>query len=332
MSPCLENKQSEILRFAQNDRMKGFFRSLFSPACAAPKGGATVSGISKSDISALLFGRGSGRRPTAGVDRAALEFMASSSISSRASFRVLGVRVDAVQIPDVISCIANWIEDRQAGNYIAVTGMHGVVEAQQNQEFKGALNRASLVVPDGMPLVWIGRTHGFNLPRRVYGPELLETFCQTTGNRFCHFFYGGAPGVADQLAEVLNRRFGARIAGTFSPPFRPLNPDEKRQLAELVEAARPDVLWVGLSTPKQEAWMAEYRDLLRVPVMIGVGAAFDFLTGRTTQAPRWMREHGLEWLFRLTSEPKRLWRRYLVAGPKFVWNVALEITHIRKYT
>ena len=258
--------------------------------------------------------------------------MTSSSVSTGASFKVLGVRVDAVQIPDVVARITDWIAARRTGNYIAVTGMHGVVEAQQNQEFKGVLNRAGLVVPDGMPLVWIGRSHGLNLPRRVYGPELLETFCQTTGSRYCHFFYGGAPGVADQLAGVLNRRFGIRIGGTYSPPFRPLDIEERRRLVELVKAVRPDVLWIGLSTPKQESWMAEYRDLLHVPVMIGVGAAFDFLTGRTSQAPRWMREHGLEWLFRLASEPQRLWRRYLVNGPKFLWNVALEMTHIRKYT
>jgi len=247
------------------------------------------------------------------------------------SFKVLGVRVDAVQIPEVISRIAGWIEKHEKGNYIAVTGMHGVVEAQQNRQFNTILNQASLVVADGMPLVWMGRRHGFKLQRRVYGPELLETFCRDTGNRFCHFFYGGAPGVAQRLGGILNQRFGIRVGGVYSPPFRPLNADEKRRLRELVGAAHPDVLWVGLSTPKQEAWMAEYRMFLDVPVMVGVGAAFDFLTGRTSQAPRWMREHGLEWFFRLATEPRRLWRRYLVGGSKFLWNVALEMTSIKKY-
>ncbi len=245
---------------------------------------------------------------------------------------VLGVRVDAVQIPEVVSRIIGWIEARGNGNYVAVTGMHGVVEAQQNQQFKAILNQASLVVADGMPLVLLGRRKGFKLRRRVYGPELLETFCQQTGDQYCHFFYGGAPGVAERLGEVLKHRFGIRVGGAYSPPFRPLNASERRRLVELVESARPDILWVGLSTPKQESWMAEYRDLLRVPVMIGVGAAFDFLTGRTDQAPRWMREHGLEWLFRLAAEPKRLWRRYLIGGSKFVWNVALEMAGIRKFT
>ena len=247
-------------------------------------------------------------------------------------FKVLGVRVDAVGIPDVISRIAGWVEERRAGNYIAVTGMHGVVEARQNRRFFTILNQASLVVADGMPLVWIGRCHGFNLQRRVYGPELLETFCRHTADRYRHFFYGGAPGVAENLGKILEQRFGIRFVGAYSPPFRPLNAAERRRLQELVRNAQPDILWVGLSTPKQETWMAEYRDLLGIPVLIGVGAAFDFLTGRTSQAPRWMREHGLEWLFRLATEPRRLWRRYLIGGSRFLWNVALEMTRIKKYT
>jgi len=260
-----------------------------------------------------------------------------SSIDNRQSsfansFSVLGVRVDAVQIPDVISRIAAWVEERRKGNYIAVTGMHGVVEAQQNQAFNAILKQASLVVADGMPLVWIGRWYGLNLQRRVYGPELLEAFCRTTGERYCHFFYGGAPGVAEQLGGVLQQRFGIRVGGVYSPPFRPLNAAEKLRLQDLVRDAQPDVVWVGLSTPKQETWMAEYRDLLGVPVMVGVGAAFDFLTGRTSQAPRWMREHGLEWFFRLVTEPRRLWRRYLLGGSTFIWHVALEMTGIKKYT
>ena len=248
------------------------------------------------------------------------------------SFRVLGVRVDAVQIPDVISRITSWIEERDTGKYIAVTGMHGVIEAHQNRRFFSILNLASLVVADGMPLVWIGRRYGFDLQRRVYGPELLEAFCRATGDRHSHFFYGGAPGVAERLGEILKQRFGIRVAGAYSPPFRPLNAEEKRHLQHLVQAAGPDIFWVGLSTPKQEIWMAEYRQLLAVPVMVGVGAAFDFLTGRTSQAPRWMREHGLECVFRLATEPRRLWRRYFIGGSRFVWHVALEMTRIKKYT
>lgn len=239
-------------------------------------------------------------------------------------FRVLGARVHAVQIPDVILRMERWIEERGAGHYIAVTGMHGVMEAQQNPSFKDVLNAADLVVPDGMPLVWLARRHGYPLARRVYGPDLMQAFCGKTGGRYRHFFYGGAPRVPDRLIQVLAQRFGIGIAGAYSPPFRPLREEEEEEIVALIHRAAPDILWVGLSTPKQELWMHEHRARVRVPVIVGVGAAFDFLTGRVKQAPFWMREHGLEWLFRLIQEPRRLWRRYLIYGSKFAWQVSLE--------
>ena len=258
--------------------------------------------------------------------------MTNSTQAVPNSFRVLGVRVDAVQIPDVISRMSLWIEERRAGNYIAVTGMHGVMEAQHSAPFKEVLDNASLVVADGMPLVWVGKALQFPMRRRVYGQELMETFCRETGDRLSHFFYGGAPGVADRLGQVLTERFGIRVAGAYSPPFRPLDPEEERTLLENLQALRPDVLWVGLSTPKQEKWMAQYRDRAGVPVLVGVGAAFDFFTGRSRQAPKWMRENGLEWFFRLSTEPQRLWRRYIIYGSQFAWNVALQLTGIKRYT
>lgn len=252
-------------------------------------------------------------------------------VSNDASFRVLGVRVHPLQIPDVVERIERWIQERDACRYIAFTGMHGVAESLKDERLKRALNDAGLVVPDGMPLVWLGRQHGYPLKRRVYGPELMETLCRVTGSRYRHFFYGGAPGVPERLAAVLQERYGIRVAGSFSPPFRPMTPEDERELEALIAAADPDLLWVGLSTPKQEQWMFEHRERLRVPVLLGVGAAFDFHTGRVQQAPVWMREHGLEWLFRLVSEPRRLWRRYLIHGSKFAWNVALELSKIRKF-
>ncbi|MBZ5515067.1 MAG: WecB/TagA/CpsF family glycosyltransferase, partial [Acidobacteriia bacterium] len=248
------------------------------------------------------------------------------------SFQVLGIRVNAVQIPQVIAQMEDWIRERQAPRYIAVTGMHGVVEAQHSASFKQVLNEADLVVADGMPLVWLGRWRGFRMPRRVYGPDLLEAFCATTGGRYRHFFYGGAPGVAALLGEKLNERHGIQIAGGYSPPFRPLTPEEVKDSAARIEAAAPDILWVGLSTPKQERWMAEFRAHLNVPVLVGVGAAFDFLSGRVNQAPRHLRDHGFEWLYRLVAEPRRLWRRYLVYGSEFVWKVMLELLGVRKLT
>ena len=247
------------------------------------------------------------------------------------AFKVLGVRVDAVQIPDVIAQVENWIAEREPGHYIAVTGMHGISESCRNVNFRSVLNQASLVVADGMPLVWLGRWHGYDMRRRVYGPELTETFCQETGGRYRHFFYGGAPGVADSLARAMQERYGICVAGTYCPPFRPLTEAEDREVVHIINSSRADVVWVGLSTPKQETWMYEHRDKLAAPVMFGVGAAFDLNTGRLQQAPRWMRENGLEWLFRLTMEPKRLWRRYLVAGPIFVWNIGLELCKLRQF-
>jgi N-acetylglucosaminyldiphosphoundecaprenol N-acetyl-beta-D-mannosaminyltransferase len=246
-------------------------------------------------------------------------------------FRVLGVPVNAIQIPGAIATMEEWIRDKAGTHFVAVTGMHGVVEAQHQQAFKNILNSADLVVPDGMPLVWIGRRYGYKMPRRVYGPELMETFFKATGDRYSHFFYGGAEGVADFLAAKMQSRYGIRVAGTYSPPFRSLTSEEEDQVAGMIQSAAPDVLWVGLSTPKQEQWMWAFHDRVDVSVMVGVGAAFDFHTGRVRQAPFWMREHGLEWLFRLVSEPRRLWRRYLIYGSQFVWNVNLEILKLRKF-
>ncbi|HWP83578.1 MAG TPA: WecB/TagA/CpsF family glycosyltransferase, partial [Terriglobia bacterium] len=235
--------------------------------------------------------------------------------------------MNALQIPDAIDEMERWIRERDGSHYIAVTGMHGVTEAQRDFGFRAVLNAADLVVPDGMPLVWLGRLRGYPLERRVYGPELMLAFCQQTAHKgYRHFFYGGAPGVADALARSLAKRFpGLVVAGTYSPPFRPLTAAEDAEVSEYIQRAKPDVLWVGLSTPKQERWMHEHRPRLRVPVMVGVGAAFDIHTGRLRQAPRWMRERGLEWLFRLLQEPRRLWRRYLVLGSQFVFLVALEL-------
>ncbi len=246
------------------------------------------------------------------------------------SFRVLDVCVHAVQIPDTVEILERWIQERGPARYVAVTGMHGVSEAQNDPAFKIALEQADLVVPDGMPLVWLGRLRGLGmLKRRVYGPELMETFCRQTGGKYRHFFYGGAPGVADQLARVEQQRYGIQIAGTYCPPFRPLTPEEELEIQSLIHQASPDVLWIGLSTPKQEMWMHRYRGKLDVPVMLGVGAAFDLNTGRLRQAPGWMRENGLEWLFRLWAEPRRLWRRYIVNGSGFLWRVLLELLGFR---
>ena len=241
-------------------------------------------------------------------------------------FHVLGVRIGALQISDAVVQMEEWIYDRGQCHSVAATSMHGIVEAQLDPAFKEILNSTDLVVPDGMPLVWLGRRRGHDLRRRVYGPELMLGFCEKTARRgYRHFFYGGEPGVPERLAESLQRRFPAmQVAGTYSPPFRPLSAREDQEIVAMISRAAPDVLWVGLGTPKQERWMHEHLSTLSVPVLVGVGAAFDILSGRRRQAPPWMREHGLEWFFRLLQEPRRLWRRYLVYGTQFIAYFALD--------
>lgn len=266
-----------------------------------------------------------------GVAQLASKGQARPSYQNSAAFRVLGVRVNAVQIPGVVEQMENWISERLRCHFIAVTGMHGVTEAQHDLLFKEILNTADLVVPDGMPLVWLGRLRGHSLRRRVYGPELMESFCQTTGPKYRHFFYGGAPGIPSLLAEVMRKKYGIHVVGEYSPPFRALTEQEDEEIIRQIHAAKPDVIWVGLSTPKQERWMYEHRLRLQVPIAVGVGAAFDLNSGRAKQAPQWMRENGLEWSFRLVQEPRRLWKRYLVYGSEFVWSVALELLSLRRF-
>ena len=252
-------------------------------------------------------------------------------VSDCPGYKVLGVRVHAVQIPDVVAEMEGWIANRSRCHFIAVTGMHGVTEAQHDPKFKKILNSADLVVPDGMPLVWLGRFHGRKLRRRVYGPELMESFFQATRSKYRHFFYGGLPGVSTRLGQLMREKYEIKVVGEYSPPFRALSPQEDDEVVARIHAAQPDIIWVGLSTPKQERWMYEHRTRLRVPVAVGVGAAFDLNSGSAKQAPRWMREHGLEWSFRLLQEPRRLWRRYLVYGSEFVWSVASELLSLRQF-
>ena len=252
--------------------------------------------------------------------------------SSSATFSVLGVNVSAVQIPDVVARMRQWIERRDAGRFIAATGMHGIMEAHHDSGFREILNSSDLVVPDGAPLVWLARLKGHGIRRRVYGPDLLLAFCENCRDLpVRHFFYGGEAGVAEKLAQQLADRFpGLTIAGTYSPPFRPLASREDEEIARTINEAAPDVVWVGIGTPKQERWMFEQRGRISAPVLVGVGAAFDFHSGRKKQAPRWMRENGLEWSYRLLQEPRRLWRRYILYGTEFVFWVTMDLLGFRR--
>jgi N-acetylglucosaminyldiphosphoundecaprenol N-acetyl-beta-D-mannosaminyltransferase len=196
------------------------------------------------------------------------------------------------------------------------------------------LNHSFLNTPDGMPTVWLGRLQGFKGMRRVYGPDLMLRVCELSASRgYSHFFYGGQAGVAQELRARLEQRFrGLRVVGVFEPPFRPLNAAEEQALIRQVAAARPDVLWVGLSTPKQERFMAQYWQKLDATLLFGVGAAFDFHAGKVQQAPRWMQQCGLEWLFRLGCEPRRLWKRYLKNNPLFLLRAASQLSGLKRYS
>ena len=217
--------------------------------------------------------------------------------------------------------------------YVCVTGVHGITEAQSDAAFRRILNNAFLNTCDGMPLVWEGRRAHGAWVGRVYGPDLmLRIMDATRDGKFTHYFYGGAPGVADQLKAAMERRFpGVQILGTHCPPFRLLDEGERAALIADVAEKKPDLFWVGLSTPKQERFMAEFLPVLDTTVMFGVGAAFDFHTGRMKEAPRWMMRCGLQWLHRLCSDPKRLWRRYGVIVPTYLFRIFLQRTGLKKY-
>lgn len=235
---------------------------------------------------------------------------------------VLGVGVSAINIGQALDTIDAWIARREQ-HYVCVTGVHGVMESQRDEHLRHIHNAAGLVTPDGMPLVWLSRLRGFRNVDRVYGPDLMLAACDRSIARgHSHFFYGGGDGVADRLAERLSARYpGLRVAGTYTPPFRALTSDEDQSVVQRLNDARPDIVWVGLSTPKQERWMFSHVGLLQAPVLIGVGAAFDFHAGLKRQAPHWIQKSGFEWMFRMLSEPRRLGPRYLANNPAFVWRI-----------
>lgn len=253
--------------------------------------------------------------------------------NSTARANVLGVGISAIDIPGALRIVSEWISFANA-HYVAVTGVHGVMEAQRDPAFKRILNRAGLVTPDGMPMVWMGRLQGFKQIKRVYGPDLMLALCEWSARKgYSNFFYGGGQGVADELANKLVQRFPHfKCAGTYTPPFRSLTRQEDREVVRLINKSAAQIVWVGLSTPKQERWMAEHRRKLEAPVLLGVGAAFDFHTGRIRQAPRWMQRIGMEWFFRLMMEPRRLWRRYCRNNPLFIMGIICQWLGLRRYS
>ena len=245
---------------------------------------------------------------------------------------VLGVRVSAVNMTSAVGCILEAIAAGRRG-YVCLRDVHGVVRCQNSEELQRAHNRAFLVTPDGMPLVWALKAAGHKAADRVYGPDLmLALFDAGRKAGLRHFLYGTTPEVLEKLAARLRTAYpGAEIVGSYAPPFRPLSEAETEAVAATINATRADVVWVGLSTPKQELWMAEMRPALDAGMLIGVGAAFDFHAGVKKQAPRVIQRSGFEWLFRLASEPRRLFARYAVVVPSFLGLLALQVSGLTRF-
>lgn len=232
---------------------------------------------------------------------------------------VLGVGVSCLTLESSVALVARWVGEGEH-HYVCVTGVHGVMESQRDEELKRIHNDSGMTTPDGMPMVWCAQLAGQRYVSRVYGPDLmLAVLGRACAEGWRSFFYGGGPGTAEQLARRLVSRFPDLIvAGTYTPPFRPLTPEEDSDVVQRINSSGAHLVWVGLSTPKQERWMSAQVHRLRANALFGVGAAFDILAGTLTQAPAWMQRSGLEWSYRLAREPRRLWRRYLRNNPAFV--------------
>ncbi len=253
--------------------------------------------------------------------------------TARRIVRVLGSRVDLVELDDAVTTIERWLHTRPARcRQVVVTGFHGLWEAHRDPELRRVFDAADLWIPDGIAPVLVARLRGIRGARRIPGVELMDAFlAKADFAGFRSFFYGDTEETLTRLAATLKERYpGHVVAGTLSPPFRPVTPEEDDDQVRAINRAKPDVLWVGLGTPKQDRWIYEHRDRLEVPVAIAVGAAFRFLTGQVSRAPAWIGRMGLEWAYRLAMEPRKCWRRCFVQGPRFLASVAVELMGIRR--
>jgi N-acetylglucosaminyldiphosphoundecaprenol N-acetyl-beta-D-mannosaminyltransferase len=256
--------------------------------------------------------------PSASTEPAAAP--AAPEVTHPPAANLLGTPVSLVDYERAMDWMDAMVAARERG-YVCVAPVHTVMAAREDPELRNAVRGSSLTVPDGQPLVWALNALGHHLDDRVYGPTLMARYCERsarTGVRM--FLYGGRDGAAlDRLEQNLLGRYpGLRIVGRHVPPFRPLTTAEERAVAEEIDRSGADVVWVGIGVPKQEKWMAAMRDRLAAPVLVGVGAAFDFHAGLVRQAPPWVQRAGMEWAFRLAMEPGRLWRRYARYNPRFV--------------
>ncbi len=243
-------------------------------------------------------------------------------------FYILGTGISAIDMNDACSVAVEAISNRQK-KYICVCPVSTVMECKRNEKVLKSVNSADLATPDGMAVVWIGRILGYKNIRRVYGPELMQNICDISVKKgYRNYFYGSSQDTLNKLQVGLSSKYpGLIINGSFSPPFRKLTEEEDSKIVEEINRSNSDIVWVGLGSPKQDLWMYEHREIINAPVMIGVGAAFDFMAGTKPQAPSWVRNNGFEWLFRLVTEPKRLWRRYLVDCPLFIVYILSDSIH-----
>lgn len=246
---------------------------------------------------------------------------------------VLGVPINVLGLPEILGAMEHWIVERRGCHFVAVTSSHGIVEGHRRPAFKNILRSAELSVPDGN---WTARAAAYKAraaTQQIRGADLLWEFCRFAERKgYSSFFYGDTEETLKHCCWRLVAHFpGLKIAGVYSPPFRKLTPQEDTEIVEMINRANPDVLWVALGLPKQEQWISAHRSRLRVPVAVAVGAAVKFVAGSVKSSPEWASRSGVEWLWRLAHEPRRVWRRALVYGPQFAAHTLLDVYRIRKY-
>lgn len=256
----------------------------------------------------------------------------SAGLSAIDRVNILGVGAMPLNLGKAVATLERWRTEGQR-KYVCVISVHGLVVAQRDPAIRSALNHCSMATEDGMPLVWWSRLAGFSQARRVCGSDLLDAVCGYGLERgYRHYFYGSSPDVLGLLTERLQRRYpGLIVAGSHSPPFRALTADEDAKDIASINETRPDFVWVGLGMPKQEKWMVEHLGKIDATALIGVGAAFDFHAGTKPRAPIWMQRSGLEWLFRLMTEPQRLAHRYLIDNTLFIGHMLQQVTGWKTY-
>lgn len=245
---------------------------------------------------------------------------------------ILGVGIDLLDNRQVLNYIDDMIVNK-GNHYVCLSNVHTIMMSQVDKQYMLINNNADLALPDGMPLLYAAKLLGYQYGQRICGRELMKAVSIMSHNTgWKHYYYGGKESVTKTMVENIKTMVpGIKIAGYYSPPFRPLSKLEEENIVSMINKSEPDILWVGLGAPKQEKWIAEHIGKINVPIMFAVGAAFDFLAGTIKEAPRWMQLSGLEWLYRFGCEPRRLWRRYIINNPKFLLFVFYQLTGLRKY-